>query len=192
MGHGGRPVALSGRGRPRRLGSLRLTEHHLRWARDGPSPPLASSAIGMVRRGSGAVCLTGLTFPRFPPSYMLARLDVGRPAARAPPPPKSFLDRDLVWEKFQMYSRTPKRRAKLHAHARDRRSTGDQSRPRCDAASSLCGGRRASRAGASPHSAPPRYGCSPQGVRALRPRAGASPRSAPPRCGGFPQGVRAL
>ncbi len=48
-----------------------------------------------------------------------------------------------------MYSRTPNRRAKPHAQVRDRRSTGNQSRPPCDAASSLCGGRRPSRAGAS-------------------------------------------
>src|SRR5690554_587685 len=48
-----------------------------------------------------------------------------------------------------MYSRTPKRRAKPHEQARDRGSTGSQSRPPCDAASSLCGGGRPPRAGAS-------------------------------------------
>lgn len=104
-----------------------------------------------------------------------------------------------------MYSRTPKRRAKPHAQAWDRRSTGNQSRPPCDAASSLCGGRRAPRAGASagvrvsvhgrgadlaraPRTTAhhPAAATGPQRVHALWPRAGASPYSAPPRCGDRP------
>ena len=83
-----------------------------------------------------------------------------------------------------MYSRTPKRRARPHAVARDRRSTTSQSRPPRDAAFLLCGGARACRAGAS---AGPRGPCTARagGPGRLSPggtRAGASTHSAPPRC----------
>jgi hypothetical protein len=124
-----------------------------------------------------AVCFTGLTFLCFPPSNMLAHLYVGRPAARAPPTPERFLGHDLVWGKNQMYSRTPKRRARPHAHARDRRSTGIQSPPPCGAAPRRGGGGRGARAGASAHGGVVRCGYrAPRGGRALWARAGASPR----------------
>lgn len=97
-----------------------------------------------------------------------------------------------------MYSRTPKRRARPHAHARDRRSTGIQSPPPCDAGRRRGGGGRGARAGASAHGGVVRCGGrAPQRVRALGPRAGASAgvvpggRRAPPAEGRRRRGMDA-